>query len=176
LQSRAQAIISAVGMPALEDVMLAQWFPHGIAHYLAGGLLLGAGISLLYILMGRIGGLSTVFASSWSYLSQLPYFRQPRFVDNRNWRLLYAIGVILGGAAYLAYSGGVAFHTSVPAFQLALGGLLAGFGARLANGCTSGHGICGLASLDKASAAAVLTFMVTGIVTANIVVAMGGRP
>ncbi len=155
--------------------MFAQWFPHGIAHYLAGGLVLGAGISLLYILTGRIGGLSTVFASSWSYLSQAAYFQQPRFTDNRGWRLVYAVGVVLGGAAYLAYSGGAVFHTSVPVLQLALGGLLAGFGARLANGCTSGHGVCGLASLDMPSAVAVLTFMTTGIITANIVASLGGR-
>ena len=156
--------------------MFVQWFPHGISHYLAGGLLLGAGMALLYVLTGRIGGLSAVFSSTWSYLSQAKYFGQARFTDNRGWRLTHAVGVVLGGAAYLWYSGGPAFHTAVPALQLALGGLIAGFGARLANGCTSGHGVCGLAFLEMPSLVAVATFMTTGIITASIVAALGGRP
>jgi uncharacterized membrane protein YedE/YeeE len=155
---------------------LAQLFPNGIAHYLQGGLILGAGVSLLYVLTGRVGGMSTVFTSTLSYVSGAPYFLQPRFVDNRDWRLAYAAGVILGGAAYVAYTGGPAFHTSVPVLALALGGFLVGFGARLANGCTSGHGICGLASLQWSSLLAVATFLATAIITANMVAALGGRP
>ena len=155
--------------------MLAQLFPHGIAHYLQGGLILGAGVSLLYVLTGRVGGMSTVFSSTWSYVSGAPYFLQPRFVDNRGWRLAYAAGVIVGGIAYVVYAGGPAFHTGVPVLALGVGGFLAGFGARLANGCTSGHGICGLASLEMPSLVAVGTFLTTAIITANIVASLGGR-
>jgi uncharacterized membrane protein YedE/YeeE len=56
----------------------------------------------------------------------------------------------------------------LPAWQLLLGGLLVGYGARLSNGCTSGHGICGLGSLQIPSLVAVLTFMATGFLTANL--------
>ena len=52
---------------------------------------------------------------------------------------------------------------------------MVGFGARLGNGCTSGHGICGLSSLQLPSLVAVLTFMATGFVTANVVLFLGGR-
>jgi len=151
-------------------------FPNGIAHYLLGGAILGTGVSLLFILTGRVGGMSTVFTAAWSYVSGAPYFLQQRFVDSRSWRVAYAVGVILGGAAYLVYTGGPAFQTGVPMLSLAIGGFLVGFGARLANGCTSGHGICGLASLQWPSLLAVATFLVTAIVTANVVAMLGGRP
>jgi uncharacterized membrane protein YedE/YeeE len=67
-----------------------------------------------------------------------------------------------------ALAGGEAQHTSVPAWQLLLGGFLVGYGARLGNGCTSGHGICGLGSLQWPSLGAVLTFMATAFMTANL--------
>ena len=143
-------------------------FPHGWEHYLAGGILLGAGMSLLFVATGRIGGMSTVFTTVWSFFSQAPYFRQQRFIDSRGWRLVYAAGVVLGGAAWFAATG-VPEVTAVPAWQLAAGGFIAGFGARLANGCTAGHGICGMASLQPPSILAVTVFMATAIVTAYAV-------
>jgi uncharacterized membrane protein YedE/YeeE len=58
--------------------------------------------------------------------------------------------------------------TSVPVWQLLVGGFLVGYGARLGNGCTSGHGICGLGSLQLPSLSAVLTFTATAFLTANL--------
>lgn len=151
-------------------------FPNGITHYLAGGLLIGCGTALLFVLTGRIGGMSTVFSSTWSWLSDRPFFRQPRFLGSRAWRLAYAAGLIVGAAVFtFLFAGGERFVTAVPGWQLALGGFLVGFGARMSNGCTSGHGICGLASLKLPSLAAVLTFMATAFVVANVVAALGAR-
>ena len=59
-------------------------------------------------------------------------------------------------------------HTAVRPWQLLAGGVLVGFGSRLANGCTSGHGICGMGSLQWPSTMAVLTFMATALLTANL--------
>jgi uncharacterized membrane protein YedE/YeeE len=146
-------------------------FPHGWDHYLAGGLLLGVGMSLLFVGTGRIGGMSTVFTTVWSFFSQAPYFRQARFLESRAWRLLYAAGVVLGGVLFLAFVG-VEPPTEVSAWQLATGGFIAGFGARLGNGCTAGHGICGMASLQPPSIAAVAVFMATAIATAHLVRAL----
>jgi uncharacterized protein len=143
-------------------------FPLGWEHYLAGGLLLGAGVSLLFVSTGLIGGMSTVFTTVWSYFSTAPFFRQEKFLATRGWRLVYAAGLVLGAAAW-AFTIGEPFQTQVPAWQLAVGGFIAGFGARLANGCTAGHGICGMASLQPASIAAVAVFLVTAIATANLV-------
>lgn len=150
-------------------------FPHGVQHYLAGGILLGIGVSLVFVLTGLVTGMSTFFSSTWSYASQLPFFQQDRFVSSRGWRLMLATGLVLGGLIYLITSGGgQPFQTSVSWWQLALGGFIAGFGARMSNGCTSGHGICGMASLQLPSILAVVTFLVTAMITANLVKALGG--
>ncbi len=144
-------------------------FPFGWQHYLLGGLFVGAGAALLFVLTGRIGGMSTVFSSSWSYLVQRPFFQQPRFVDSRGWRLVYALGLILGALIWwLGLAGGAPEDTAVPVWQLLVGGFLVGYGARLGNGCTSGHGICGLGSLQWPSLLAVLIFMATAFLTANM--------
>jgi len=125
-------------------------------------------MSLLFVSTGLIGGMSTVFTTVWSFFSSAPYFSEPRFVSTRSWRLVYAAGIILGAVLWLVTLG-EPFVTSVPYWQLALGGFLAGFGARLSNGCTAGHGICGMASLQPASILAVCTFLATAMITAHLV-------
>ena len=142
-------------------------FPEGIAHYLLGGLLIGAALGLLLLLTGLVGGMSTVFTSTWSYVSRAPFFSQPRFLTSRGWRLVNAAGLMHGGGLYLLL-GGEPFVTSVSPWRLLTGGFLIGFGARLGNGCTAGHGICGLASLQLPSLVAVLVFLITAIGVAQI--------
>jgi uncharacterized protein len=149
---------------------IAALFPLGWAHYLAGGLLIGAGVALLFVCTGLVGGMSTVFSSTWSYLVQRPFFQQERFTGSRAWRLVYAAGLVLGALVWwLGFSDGTPGSTDIPAWQLLLGGVLVGYGARLGNGCTSGHGICGLGSLQLPSLGAVLTFMATAFLVANLV-------
>lgn len=144
-------------------------FPLGWQHYLLGGLCIGAGAALLFVMTGRIGGMSTVFSSTWSYVVRRSFFQQPRFVGSRSWRLVYAAGLILGAFIWwLGFAGGATQTTQVPAWQLLVGGFFVGYGARLGNGCTSGHGICGLGSLQWPSLLAVLTFMATAFLTANL--------
>lgn len=145
-------------------------FPLGWQHYLLGGLCIGLGVALLFLFTGLVGGMSTVFSSSWSFAVKHPYFQQARFVDSRVWRLLYALGLILGAMVWwLTLAQGTAPATDLPIWQLVVGGFLVGYGARLGNGCTSGHGICGLGSMQWPSLLAVLTFMGTAFLTANIV-------
>lgn len=144
-------------------------FPLGWQHYLAGGLLIGAGVSLLFVLTGLVGGMSTVFTSTWSFVLRRPFFQQERFRGSRGWRLAYAAGLVLGALAWwLLFADGTPQTTDVPVWALLIGGFLVGYGARLGNGCTSGHGICGLGSLQWPSLLAVLTFMATAFLTANL--------
>lgn len=150
------------------------FFPNGFAHYLAGGLVIGAAVGLLFVMTGLIGGMSTVFSSTWSFFSKHPFFQQEALTSSRLWRLAYAAGLILGGVIWMEWSSADTWQTKVSIWQLALGGFLVGFGARLGNGCTSGHGICGLASLQLPSLLAVLTFLTTGILTAHLVMWLGG--
>ena len=148
-------------------------FPFGWQHYLLGGLTIGTGVALLYLFNGWVGGMSTVFSSTWSFVSRKSFFQQARLVDSRHWRLVYAAGVVLGALVWrFALNDGQAQSTSVPVWQLLLGGFLVGYGARLGNGCTSGHGICGLGALQLPSLGAVLTFMATAFLTANLLGAL----
>ncbi|MDD2924460.1 YeeE/YedE thiosulfate transporter family protein [Rhodoferax sp.] len=144
-------------------------FPLGWQHYLLGGVAIGAGVALLFVLTGLVGGMSTVFSSTWSFVLHQRFFQQARFTDSRAWRLVYALGLILGALVWwLGFAGAAPQVTQVPVWQLVLGGFLVGYGARLGNGCTSGHGICGLGSLQWPSLLAVLTFMATAFLTANL--------
>lgn len=152
--------------------MLDLYFPHGFARYLAGGALIGSGVALLFMTTGRQGGASSVFSSLWSYVSRARFFQQAALRDSRHWRLLYALGMLAGGAA-MALAGLGVPGTGLASWQLLLGGLLAGFGARLGGGCTSGHGICGLASLSAGSLVMVLAFLASAIVTAQLMQAGG---
>ena len=147
--------------------MLESHFPNGYAIYAIGGSLIGLGVALLYLTTGRPGGVSTFFSSSWSWLSQAPFFQQPNLRDTRQWRLVYALGIFLGGLLYALFGLPLA-ETALPEWKLLFAGLLIGFGARLGGGCTSGHGICGMASLSGGSLVMVITFLTTAIVTAQV--------
>ena len=149
------------------------YFPNGWMHYLVGGGAIGLGVSLLFIGTGLIGGMSTVYSSTWSFVLKQKFFQQARFTSSRQWRLIYALGLVCGAllASLLIPRAAILV---MPWWQLLLGGVIAGFGARLGNGCTSGHGICGMASFNKASMVAVIIFLGVAIGTARIVIMLGG--
>lgn len=149
------------------------WFPRGVVQYLQGGCLIGSGVALLYLVTGRQGGASTLFSAVWTYVMRLPAAVQPALVASRQWRLCYALGMVLAGAILLA-AGAAPAPTALPEWRLLLGGLLAGFGARLGGGCTSGHGICGMASLSAGSLCMVGIFLIAGMATAHLVALAGG--
>ena len=89
---------------------------------------MGLGVALLYVVTGRLGGVSTFFSSSWSWLLNTPFFRQAAFLESRRWRVVYALGLLLGGGLYVML--GMSVEAShIPAWKLAIGGLLIGFGA-----------------------------------------------
>jgi uncharacterized protein len=121
---------------------------------LAGGVLMGVAVVLLLLAEGRILGVSGIFGGL------LP----PRRGDTL-WRLLLLAGLIaspwLAGPLFGAAAPSI--ETSAP--SLIIGGLLVGFGTRLSNGCTSGHGVCGLARLSPRSLVATLCFMGAGALT-----------
>lgn len=149
-------------------------FPLGIEPYLIGGILIGLGVSLIYILTGFHATQSSFFTTTLSWFSKLPHFQEKKNFEERDWRLALFLGVISGAVIYtLTLSPSGLFVTKVELWRLALGGLLVGFGTRLSNGCTSGHGISGLASLSTTSLYSVLTFMGFGILTAHLLEIMG---
>jgi len=121
---------------------------------LIGGLMIGAAASLLWLGVGRIAGISGILGRAL----------QGADGSERIWRILFLIGLPAG--AGIVFLLGWAAAPSAPPSQLGLaviGGLLVGFGTRLGSGCTSGHGICGLARLSPRSLAATLIFMAAGM-------------
>ena len=155
---------------------IATLFPEGWTHFLAGGLIMGTGMSLLFVMTGIIGGMSSVFTTTLSYVTRAPHFRQQKFLNARNWRLVLAAGLIAGAFAWRIWAARAdAIVTTVPWWRLLVGGVCVGYGARRAGGCTSGHGICGLASLQLPSLIAVLIFLATAMVTAQVAARMLAR-
>jgi len=152
-------------------------FPLGIWPYVIGGLIIGIGVSFVYILTGIHSTQSSLFSATMSYFSKIPYFQRKTYLDSREWRLYFAAGVILGAVIYtLTVSPDGWWTTSVQLWRLVIGGVLVGFGTRLSSGCTSGHGISGIASLSTTSLLAVITFIFFGIISAQIVAFLGVLP
>lgn len=121
---------------------------------LAGGALIGAGAVLLMLANGRIMGIAGIVGGLFGEgARELP------------WRLAFIIGMLVPGLA-VGLSGNLHLQgDGLGTGLLVVSGLLVGFGTRMGNGCTSGHGICGLARLSPRSLAAVVTFMaVAGVV------------
>jgi uncharacterized membrane protein YedE/YeeE len=119
---------------------------------LLGGAVIGAAATALLVLNGRIAGVSGIVGGL------LP----PRRGD-ASWRALFVSGLIAGGAV-LHVAGDNPFRGlgATPWWALASGGLLVGVGASLANGCTSGHGVCGVSRFSPRSIVATMTFMLAG--------------
>ncbi len=152
-------------------------FPLGIWPYITGGLIIGIGVSFVYILTGIHSTQSSLFSTTMSYFSKIPYFQRKAYLESREWRLYFAAGVILGAVIYtLTVSPDGWWTTSVQLWRLVIGGFLVGFGTRLSSGCTSGHGISGIASLSTTSLFAVITFILFGIISAQLVTLLGVLP
>ena len=126
---------------------------------LIGGTLIGLGTIVLMLANGRIAGISGIVGG----------IVQPDGAEWR-WRVGFVVGLVAGAA--LAMLAGFAPVGIVVTGSLPLligGGFLVGVGTRLGSGCTSGHGVCGLARLSRRSLLAVLVFMGMGFVTTFVV-------
>ena len=123
---------------------------------LSGGALIGVAASILLLFSGRIAGISGVVGGLL-----LP---KPGEVG---WRLAFVLGLALASIAMLILSP-ASFGASPRSLPLVVvAGALVGVGTRIGNGCTSGHGVCGLSRLSVRSLAATLTFMATGALAAT---------
>ena len=123
---------------------------------IGGGLLIGTAAALLLLLSGRIAGVSGMVATATKIgAGGIPWSQAKAFV----------VGLPIGAAliALLVRTPTVTVTSSVP--LLIVAGLLVGFGTRLGNGCTSGHGVCGMARLSPRSIAATATFMASAVAT-----------
>ena len=125
---------------------------------LAGGALIGLAAALLMLLTGRVAGVSGI--ASGLFMAG---------TDDRNWRIAFIAGLILAPIL----SGLTGYPLPVPRMPASwlpvmIAGLLVGFGSRLGSGCTSGHGVCGVARLSPRSLAATAIFVLAAMITVAI--------
>ncbi len=127
---------------------------------LFGGSLIGLSSVLLMLTLGRIMGATGILAG----------VIMPNSPGERSWRSIIVLGMLTAPVVYLLMTGSwptISVPVSTP--MIIIGGFLVGIGVTFGSGCTSGHGICGLARVSRRSIVAVLTFMVTTIATVYIV-------
>ena len=122
-----------------------------------GGVLIGISATILLAFNGRVAGISGILEGIL-----------PPKDANTNWRIVFLIGMILTGIALSPVLPDAFIDVSRPIWLVTLSGLLVGIGTRMSNGCTSGHGVCGMAMFSKRSFIAVGVFLATGILSATI--------
>jgi uncharacterized membrane protein YedE/YeeE len=120
-----------------------------------GGVLIGLAASILLLGLGRVAGISGI-------LGQACF---PTHDEPRGWRFAFLLGLPLGAMLVSLAAGPFPMTMQAGPLGLAVAGVLVGFGTRLGNGCTSGHGVCGIGRGSKRSIAATLTFMGTAAIT-----------
>ena len=122
-----------------------------------GGVLIGISATILLAFKGRVAGISGILEGI------LP----PSDEDTR-WRAIFLVSMILTGLAMSPILPEAFIAVNRPIWLVVGAGLLVGVGTRMSNGCTSGHGVCGMAMFSKRSIVAVGVFLTTGILTATI--------
>ena len=127
---------------------------------LGGGILIGVASVLLMLVAGRVMGATGVLAGIFA----------PASVADMSWRVALLAGMVTGPAVFWLATGGmpeITVPVSMP--MLLIGGFIVGVGVTYGSGCTSGHGVCGMARFSPRSIAATLTFMATTAVTVFVV-------
>ena len=125
---------------------------------LAGGVLLGIAAALFILLNGRVLGISGIVAGLVR-----------GHAGDTGWRVSFVAGLLLAPALWGLFAPPVAARIAAGPLLLVVGGLLVGWGTGYGSGCTSGHGVCGLARLSPRSLVATLAFMGTGFATVFVV-------
>jgi uncharacterized membrane protein YedE/YeeE len=119
-----------------------------------GGVLIGLSASALLAFDGRVAGISGILGGVIDA------------AKDAGWRFMFVVGLLAGGVAtFFVAPQAFGAPQTLPVWQLALGGLLVGFGTRLGNGCTSGHGVCGTSRGSPRSIAATAVFIAFGMLS-----------
>lgn len=124
---------------------------------LTGGVLIGLSAVLLMWLNGRIAGMTGILAGIL-----------PPFEADWLWRAAFTFGAILSPLVWIALGNEIEFGIPVSTAALVIGGLIVGVGVTYGGGCTSGHGVCGMARLSRRSIVATITFMIATFATVYV--------
>lgn len=156
---------------------------HGLPplHFAVAGAVIAAVTLTLLVVANRRLGVSSSLEDVCSFVIDQPFYRRSAVTGGRPWRMPFVIGLLLGGFLSAWLGGGWSPTWALGMLDQALplgptgklawmfaGGLLTGFGTRLANGCTSGHGIFGMANFEWPSLVACVSFMLSGVLTTQV--------
>lgn len=125
---------------------------------LAGGALIGLAAVLLMALNGRIAGMTKIFEGMLTPLS-----------PDAPWRIAFLAGAVAAPLLAMAFGAGFPFASPAATPVLVVGGVIVGIGVTYGSGCTSGHGVCGMARLSRRSIVATLVFMAATFVTVTVI-------
>jgi hypothetical protein len=124
---------------------------------LAGGVVLGVAVAMFLLLQGRVLGISGILGG----------LLRPQRGD-AGWRIAFLLGMLVAPALWVLFAPRPQFRMAAGPVLLIAGGLLVGWGTRHGSGCTSGHGVCGVARLSPRSLLATAAFMATGFLTVYV--------
>jgi uncharacterized protein len=130
---------------------------------LAGGALIGAAASLLLLVQGRVAGISGIVDGALAEAGK-----------NQSWRVPFLLGLVVTGFVASRFVPGAVGPAVAGLLPVAVAGAFVGFGTRLGNGCTSGHGVSGLSRLSVRSLVATVTFILAGMLTAYLLLHVRG--
>lgn len=134
------------------------WDITAIFNALLGGLLIGVAVSILLLINGKIAGISGILGQTISIN-----------VKANSWRIAFLLGLVISPLVYGLFYPLPSFKLNSNSLTIIAAGLLVGFGTRLGNGCTSGHGVCGIARFSIRSVVATVTFIAFGMLTVYII-------
>ncbi len=135
-------------------------FTNVLMNAVTGGILIGLAASWLFLSLGRVAGISGIVSQA---------IKQPGTL----WPVMFVVGLGAGGWIAAFFLSPASNRLDIEPVWLILGGLIVGFGTRLGSGCTSGHGVCGIARLSPRSMVATIIFVGLGMLTATLLRGLG---
>ena len=139
--------------------MIIDWINFTPYISLIGGILIGLAAVILMLVNGRIMGISGMTSS----------LLIRKEIKKSNWIIIFLFGTLVGPVTYTLFFGSFKSEMVTTTPYLLLAGIFVGIGTYLGNGCTSGHGICGLSRFSIRSLCATITFVFAGIITVYLI-------
>ena len=128
------------------------WANFTLLNSLMGGILIGIAATIIFFVNGRIMGISGNLITT-------------KETDQKFWRIIFILGVLIGPLIFILLFKEIKSEMVANTTLLIISGFLVGLGTSLGNGCTSGHGICGLSRFSIRSIIATLVFVISGMIT-----------
>ena len=135
------------------------WANFTLLNSLMGGILIGIAATIIFFVNGRIMGISGILGNLITTIE----------TDQKFWRIIFILGVLIGPLIFILLFKEIKSEMVANTTLLVISGFLVGFGTSLGNGCTSGHGICGLSRFSIRSIVATLVFVISGMITVYLI-------